>query len=309
MQYVPYNELGERPNIIVDGAANPHTVLTLSHWPESGTPDRLKDDSSTQIVFHYLDHPDLHVNADAVSNNHFDEDGLIGVYTLLNPAEAQSRRDFLNDIAAAGDFGTYRTRDAARVTFVISAFADAQRSPFDPAMFKLSYPRQAARLYEEMLPRIPDILNGLDPFRPYWEAEDAALSESEAMIRDGRVQIAEIPNLDLAIVTQNAGPPCHPMALHNAIRSFRVLVMQGHKYELRYRYESWVQYVSRKPLPRVDLTPLAEQLSEKESGNRRWTFDGVDEITPRLALDGDEESRVPPPAFIDLIKGYLMKAL
>jgi hypothetical protein len=309
MQYVPYNELGERPNIIVDGAANPHTVLTLSHWPHSNTPDSLKDDSSTQIVFHYLDHPDAWVYADAVSNNHFDEDGLVGIYALLHPNAAQAQRDLLIDIAAAGDFGTYRSRDAARITFVLSAFADSERSPLDPAIFKASYPRQAAHLYQEMLPRIPEFLNDIDRFRSHWQPEDIALAESEAMIRDGRIRLEEILDLDLAIVTSPSGSACHPMAMHNAIRSFRVLLMQGRKYEVRYRYESWVQYVSRKPLPRVDLTPLVEQLSQRESGNARWTFDGVDEISPRLALAGDDDSGIPPEEFASLIKKYLMKAL
>jgi hypothetical protein len=37
-EFVPYEALGESPNIIVDGAPNDFTVLTLSHWPKSGTP-------------------------------------------------------------------------------------------------------------------------------------------------------------------------------------------------------------------------------------------------------------------------------
>src|SRR5436190_22459465 len=110
MEYVPYDALGDRPNIIVDGAANAHTLLTLSHWPGNGTPVSLKDDLSAQIVFHYLDHPEVHVSVEAVSNNHFDQDGLVGVYGMVKPSEAQQQRAFLIDVAAAGDFGTYRFR-------------------------------------------------------------------------------------------------------------------------------------------------------------------------------------------------------
>ena len=85
MHYVPYHRLGNIPNIIVDGAANESTLLTLSHWPQSGTPWALKDDLSAQIVFRYLDQPAFHVAVDAVSNNHFDEDGLISLFALLHP--------------------------------------------------------------------------------------------------------------------------------------------------------------------------------------------------------------------------------
>src|SRR5262245_22616278 len=114
MKFEAYYKLGDVANIIVDGAPNAATRLTLSHWPHSGTPQELKADLSAQIVFRYLDRPDLHVDVEAVSNNHFDEDGLVSLYAMLNPEAAQKSRELLIDVAAAGDFGTYRFRDAAR---------------------------------------------------------------------------------------------------------------------------------------------------------------------------------------------------
>jgi hypothetical protein len=145
------------------------------------------------------------------------------------------------------------------------------------------------------------------------------LDASEAMIRNGSIHIEEIPELDLAVVTlpehlrgqrvhrftQDRRATCHPMALHNVLNSFRVLLMQGRTFEFQYRYESWVRYVSRVPSPRIDLVPLAEQLSAMESGNGRWVFDGVDEITPKLALIDAEESRLSPQQFLVRIKEYL----
>ena len=107
MRFVPYEALGDLSNIIVDGSANAHTVLTLSHWPASGTPAALSGDTSTAIVFNYLEAPAFHVEAAAVSNNHFDEDGLLGIFALLTPDEALKRRDLMLDVASAGDFGTY----------------------------------------------------------------------------------------------------------------------------------------------------------------------------------------------------------
>src|ERR1043166_4508587 len=111
MRFVPYDQLPGIPNIIVDGAAQADTRLTLSHWPHSGTPWDLKQDSSAQIVFKYLDTPPYQISVEAGSNKPFDEDGLIGIFTILNPQTAQTQRDLLIDIAAAGDFGTYRIRD------------------------------------------------------------------------------------------------------------------------------------------------------------------------------------------------------
>jgi hypothetical protein len=156
MRYVPYEALGNEPNIVVDGPANSHTLITLSHWPFSPTPAELREDLSAQIVFRYLNEPEWQVKAEAVSNNHFDEDGLVSVYSILNPEAGQKWKELLIDIAAAGDFGTYRFREAARTAFVLSAFADADVSPLDPRIFKQPYPRMSSLLYEELLPQLPD---------------------------------------------------------------------------------------------------------------------------------------------------------
>jgi len=33
--FMAYDELGDTPNIVVDGAASKATEITLSHWPKS----------------------------------------------------------------------------------------------------------------------------------------------------------------------------------------------------------------------------------------------------------------------------------
>jgi len=321
MKYVPYQRLGERPNVIVDGAANADTVLTLSHWPHSPTPAELSADLSAEIVFRYLERPELHVAVDAVSNNHFDEDGLVGVWAMVNPDEAQQRRDRLVDIAAAGDFATYRDRRAARAAFTLAAFADPDQSPLGAAVFAVDYPELVATLFDELLPRLGDICDRVDDYRALWEAEDTALTESEAAIESGAAVIEELPALDLAVVTipeeldlrrvhrftQRRTEAIHPMAVHNATNRFRVLVVQGRSFRFHYRYESWVQYVSRKPLPRVDLAPLVTRLSELER-NGRWRADGVDAITPVLQLDGADESSIDLTTFRAELERHLAGA-
>ena len=87
------------------------------------------------------------------------------------------------------------------------------------------------------------------------------------------------------------------MVIHNATRMSRVLYCCGQRYVMHYRYETWVHYVSRPHPPRVDLAPLALELSALEGPGVEWTFDGVSEITPRLHLSNAEESRIPPETF------------
>jgi hypothetical protein len=321
MKYAPHHQLGETPNLVVDGAATLTTVLTLSHWPHSGTPAILRDDLSAQIVFRYLDRPDLHVRVDAVSNNHFDEDGLVGVWAVLHPDEAQARRELLVDVASAGDFGTFTDRTAARVAFALSAYADPDTSPLGPSPFALPYPELVAVLFTELLPRLPEMCDDVARFRDLWEVEDSVLEGGQRALEAGTVAIEEVGPLDLAVVsipeewrvrhvhrfTQERAQALHPMAVHNSTRCTRVLLMQGRRYVLQQRYETWVQYQSRRLLPRVDLAPLAARLSEREREGT-WRADGVDDITPALSLLDADESSIDPSMFRAEVERFLVEA-
>lgn len=301
MRFVPYQELGGRPSIVVDGYGADGTVLTLSHWPGAGTPEDLTDDLSTQIAFRYLDRPDLAVDAEAVSNNHFDEDGLCGIYAVLNPEDALRRREALIDVASAGDFGTFRSRSSARIATALMAYADSARSPLEPATFAGSYPEQTAVLYAETLALLPEMLDAPERFRDLWAGEDAQLERDLARIGDGTITIEERPGIDLAIVRVPEDP--HPMAINNATERMRILVATGRRFSVRYRYETWVRYVSRPLALRIDLAPLAERLSSEDGA--AWSFDGNDDLTPALhRVEGGDRS-LDADRFIDMVDAFL----
>jgi hypothetical protein len=319
MQFVPYNLTATIPNIIVDGSGNDHTVLTLSHWPKSGSPLELRGDTSTAIVFNYLDAPQLHIEAEAVSNNHFDEDGLVGIFALLQPVVAQRHRDLLVDVAEAGDFGVFERRHAARIAFVLSAYADPESSPLPTGLFNRPYADLASELYVQLLDVLPRLIMGVEDYRRLWESEDAKLTATEELINRGLITVEEQTELDLAIIrlpeeltpqrvhrfTQRRLAECHPFALHNRTTCSRLLLLQGRRAELQYRYESWVQFASRRPAPRVDLSELASELNLEETTGGRWVFDGVDQITPKLHLEGSGETSVPIDTIVKRVEHHL----
>jgi hypothetical protein len=302
MRFEPYPSLGERANVIVDGAANETTELVLSHWPKSGTAQRWLADTSAEIVFRWLD-ANERVGAELASNDHFDEDGLVALFSITRPDEARARRRRLIEIASAGDFAVSDDRDAVRAALTIAAFADAETSPLPAATFGGSYPEQTAALYTELLPRLAEIADAPETFRELWREEDARITEDAEAIANGEVRIDEIEELDLAVVTlpshatdakihRFAGArraSLHPVALHAATKRTCLLVTSGRRHEVQYRYETWVQLTSRRPRARRDLEPLARALTERERHRGRWSFDGVSPITPRLhLLDADE---------------------
>ncbi len=88
--------------MVVDGAPNANTVLSLTQRPGFPTPDRLAADLSAQMVFRYLDDgAGRHEPARVVTDNHFDQDGLVGVFALVDPEAALAQRTLLEDVAAA----------------------------------------------------------------------------------------------------------------------------------------------------------------------------------------------------------------
>ena len=95
------------------------------------------------------------------------------------------------------------------------------------------------------------------------------------------------------------------MVINNATRCNRVLTVQGQRYSFVYRYESWVQYITAPPPPRIALEPLAATLSAEEPDGVEWKFDGVSALTPRLALQGDDESVMSAGDFHDAVKQAL----
>jgi hypothetical protein len=62
---------------------------------------------------------------------------------------------------------------------------------------------------------------------------------------------------------------------------------------------------SRRPAPRVDLSALAEELSRNEQRPGRWRFDGVDQITPKLYLEGAEATSMSPDVVVGLVEHHL----
>ena len=288
MKFESYERTNGVPNIIVDGTANAGTLLTLSHWRQSGTPQPLLADTSAEIVFKYLDSPQFHVDVSAVSNNHFDEDGLVGVFSLIDPEFASRYRGLLIDVATAGDFGVVRDPLAARIVFILSAFADPERSPLPKPIFKRRYPDYAAALYEELLKLLPDIVEKTGNYHSLWWNEDEQWRASEDLCDSDDVTITEKPELDLAIVRMPEGlARCHPFSIHSRTQSSRLIYLQGQRVEFQYRYESWVRLASYRPLLRADLDPLAEELNREDDAGGKWKFDGVDHISPRFSREGN----------------------
>jgi hypothetical protein len=313
--FVPAEDLDGAPHVVVDGARLPGTVLSLSHWPEAGTPAALAADTSAEIVDRYLRAGAGGPPVAAVTNNHYDEDGLFGIWMLLEqPPEGAPERRLAIAAAEAGDFGTWTDPWAARAAIVAMAMAERATTPLPEvgrALARAGGRDPAGALYLAILPRVGGLLADPDRYRFIWEPEWARVEADIALLDAGEASIEDHPAADLALV--RAPRPLRDMAVHPRTGRMRILTaLPDGTLAVRHRYETWVEYASRPLAPRVDLAPLLPRLQASERKPGAWRFDGVEPIRPRLYLaDGHGRSRpssLGPERLAELLAEFLSEA-
>lgn len=292
LRYVPFETARTLPHIIVDGQTAESTVLTLSHWPHSGTPAALRADTSTESVIRFLrgsERDTFLARATAVTNNHFDADGALGIWLLLHPKRGLAQAELLAAAALAGDFELFTDPLAVKLALALGHCADQG--------------------YETALPLIGSMIDDIWAFADLWQEEYAAILRAQAAVARAKVRITDLAEIDLRIVETDA--PLHPSAVYVAERYYRVLFIHGGLFDLVYRYETWVQLASRRPRPRVDLAPLTYVLQQIEPRPGCWTFDGLDAIVPHLRFTDGAGQAIPsgisPDTFIPLLTRYLAR--
>ena len=87
MRFLAYHDgLENDKKISVDGFVP--NALCLTHWPGNRTPHEFKGDTTTEIVIRLLEsgrYGEVTKGYEIITNNHFDTDGLIPSWLLLNP--------------------------------------------------------------------------------------------------------------------------------------------------------------------------------------------------------------------------------
>jgi hypothetical protein len=311
-RFLPHDEVGGAPHVVVDGARLQGTALSLSHWPDSGTPPGLAADTSAGIVDRYLCAGAAGPEVGLATNNHFDEDGLLGLWLLLErPAEADPRRALALAAAEAGDFGTWRDPWAARCALAAMAMAERATTPF-PAVLRALAP-QASRdpsgaIYQALLPHVGRLLGDPARYRRFWAPAWGRVEGDLALLEAGGATIEEVPQADLAIV--RTPRPLDPLAVNPRTERMRVLTATPDgTLVLQHRYETWVVFVSRPLAPRVDLAPLLPRLQEAERRPGVWRADDVRTILPRVYLAGPEGRAAPSSIGADGLADALVRFL
>ena len=285
MRYLPYGpELDGELHIVAGGRPRPNSLLTLSNLAGSPTPAALLADTSAEIALRLLRSPrngDLAGDL-AVTSERCDADGLLAVWALLNPDEALARVEAVAEAARAGLYSVRRSSEAAQFACWVAGFRHDEGLTDETDAFRA------------MLPLVATALDRPREFDLYWIGEYSDLIHDGAMLNSGAVQIEEYPELDLAVLETPLW--LHDLVRFSAVSGFRLLTVRSENtFTLEYRLESWVQYQSRRPLPRIDLHPLAARLNLFERHAGAWRAEPHDAPRPRLFFD-DGSGRPSPSA-------------
>jgi hypothetical protein len=266
-QFVEDAYEGDAPAISCDGLV-PGAALDLTHWQGNRTPSRYKADTSTEIALNFVSSPEaIDRWAEAVVvNNHFDTDGLLSIWVLLDPEQATARRDLLVAAAEAGDFDEWAVQD--RGLWLDAAIRALASGAADDAV-----------TYQTVLPQLPDLIRDLDERRDLWGREWDDLQAAVAALESGRL-LAESHSA-IGVMIHPPGQPEAPGPLLArrflpAARRYLLAFERGDgRYDYRYErpHYAWADTVVRSVLPQPDAAALAAALGPQ------WTHEGLPGMT------------------------------
>ena len=155
--------LDDVPKLSVDGTVD--NAIHFSHWQGNETPAELKADTSTEIALNLAAAPnrnELTQGIELVTNNHFDTDGVLSVWTVLAGERALDLRDRLIPAAEAGDFSEFTNEEAVRASIAIQGSdqvvpGEESGSPLARQLAGTGIADEA-KAYELVLPEIERLL-------------------------------------------------------------------------------------------------------------------------------------------------------
>ena len=290
--FVPFGQLRQQPTILVDSTGL-GAALVLAHWRGAATPEPLRDDTSAGSVLRALHAPTTPgLEARAVSANHFDVDGFVGVWSLLHPAAALRHEALLRLTATLGDFRELEWRDplADQALKLVCWLNAKEKELFYPPFGALTVRRRedeaSAEKFEWFLPAFGELLENPEVGRDAWESEYSRVHEAAAIMQSAATHLTPYPEIGLVVV--HTPEPLPYYALFGPTAGFDMVLScyKDQRYEFEYKYTTWIDLESRPTLPRLPLDNLATQLNALETTARRWTFDPVTDTGPLLRLSG-----------------------
>jgi Family of unknown function (DUF6687) len=325
MRFEFYSEaLDAVPKLSVDGTVS--NSIHFSHWQGNETATELKADTSTEIALNLVTSPhrnELTKNIDLVTNNHFDTDGMLSVWTVMTGERAAQHRDILIAAAEAGDFSEYSSADGVRVSLAIQGSdgaipADDTGSPLARLLAGVEV-NDDARCYELIMPEVERLLTNINNYEPLWRDGWKRIVDALESFDRGSSSVTEFADSKVSLVLlepeifsgQGFNPTRHA-APYTAISKFAhgelfligIPSNEGWFYRIDYPYYSWAETLVRPRIERRDLTNALQSLNEKEGhSDGLWQVDSRELTSAAKFLDAQQNltsSKLKPEEVVEM---------
>jgi hypothetical protein len=318
------------PKLSIDGTVG--NAIHFSHWKGNETPQSVKADTSTEIALNLVASPDrdeLTQGIDLVTNNHFDTDGVLSVWTVLTGERALELHDKLIAAAEAGDFSEMSTEDGVRASIVIQG----SESPIDedagsPLAQQLAGEpvNDDVRAYELVLPHVERVLTHTAEYESLWRKEWDRIAAALESFAQGASRVSEDKEAKLSLVTlapeifspsgfkpTRHGAPFTAISHHARGEIFLIATPLGGgwAYRIDYPYYSWAETIVRPKVRRRDLSALIEELNKLEGKSAGvWRLDSS-ELASAAKLSGPDgklaASGLQPEVVATKLRSALLK--
>lgn len=325
-----HSGLDNVPKLSVDGTVS--NSIHFSHWEGNQTPAEVKADTSTEIALNLVGSPNkqkLTQGIELVTNNHFDTDGVLSVWTVLNGERALDLRAQLIPAAEAGDFSEFSTEDGVRASIVIqgSDQASPNNETGSPLAAYLAGKEISddAEAYALVLPEVERVLRNTSEYESLWRSAWAAIASAIESFEKGESIVEEHPDVHLSLITlapevfsPSGFNPTRHAAPYTAISRYargQIFLIatpfrDGWTYRIDYPYYSWAETLVRPRVKRHDFGALISQLNQIEQNHDgRWKLDNSEMTSVVKFLDGSNTlaaSKLRPDELVSLIQAELL---
>ena len=273
--------LDDVPKLSVDGTV-PNSIH-FSHWEGNTTPAEVKADTSTEIAVNLVASPNrdaLTQGIDLVVNNHFDTDGVLSCWTMLNGERALEFRELLVSAAEAGDFSEHSSDDGVKVSIAIQGADQAMPNNISGSplagMIAGEQFDDDERAYELVLPEVEKLLSNVNAYERLWNDGWMDVARAFESFAGGEFQVNEYEAARISLISLEPGLSSPFMAISKHARGELFVIATptpgGWVYRLDYPYYSWAETVRRPHVKRRDLSNVLTILNAKEENRNGWQW-------------------------------------
>lgn len=325
MRFEFYSDaIADTPKLSVDGTVD--NAIHFSHWNGNRTPAPVKADTSTEIVLNVIASPirnELTRGIDLVTNNHFDTDGVLSVWAMLNGERALPLREKLIAAAEAGDFSELSSTDGVRASIVIQGSDSPTEKSGSPLAEQLAGApvTDEAHSYHLVLPYVERVLTRVDDYESLWQESWRRIETALDSFAKGESTVEELDDMKLSVITlapqvfspSGFDPKRHAApftAISHHARGELFLIAtplnRGWAYRIDYPYYSWAETIVRPRIRRRDFRSIVVELNRAEQDqDGQWRVDSSELASAIKFSDQNGKlaaSKLAPDAIVQVLR-------